>query len=241
MADAERVGFRPLYLQVREELTRRLIDGRWLPGQHIPSEILLAQELGVSQGTVRKALDEMTAEHLLVRRQGRGTFVAEPEDGRVLFQFFHLHPDSGDRAFPDSRILARETGPARPDEAKALALPASGPVHRIERLRFFGAHVVLVETVVLPLGRFAGIDDMPDPPNNIYRFYSERWGITIARASERLKAVGAAPKDAAVLGVPAGTPLLSIRRIALDLAAQPVELRLSRCLTEHTHYGAELR
>lgn len=240
MGERERVGFRPLYQQVREALTRRLIDGRWPPGHPLPSETELARDLGVSQGTVRKALDEMTAGHLLVRRQGRGTFVAEPEDGRVLFQFLRLHPDSGARAFPDSRVLARATGPATPDEATALALPDAAPVHRIERLRLFGPEAVLVETLVLPLARLAGIDVLPDPPNNIYRHYSVHWGITIARAHERLKAVAATPADAALLGVTPGTPLLAIRRIACDLTGQPVELRLSRCLTERTHYSADL-
>lgn len=237
----ETVGYKPLYVQVREGLTRRLIDGRWQPGQLIPSETELARELGVSQGTIRKALDEMTAEHLLVRRQGRGTFVAEPEDGRILFQFFHLFPDSGERSFPESRILARAAGTATADEARALGLPAEAPVYRIERLRFFADRLILVETLTLPAARFAGIAEAEELPNNIYRLYSERWGLTIARASERLKAIPASPADAAALEVAPGTPLLEIRRIARDLEGTPVELRVSRCLTGAVHYGVELR
>lgn len=100
------VGFRPLYRQVKDRLVRRIAEGRWLAGQVIPSEMQIAQELAVSQGTVRKALDEMTAENLLVRRQGRGTYVASHDDDRVLFQFFKLTRDGNPREFPDSEVLS---------------------------------------------------------------------------------------------------------------------------------------
>src|SRR5690606_120113 len=100
-------AYKPLYVQVRDTLVRRLIDGLWQPGQLIPSEIELAREVGVSQGTIRKALDAMTTENLLVRRQGRGTYVAEPEDGRMLFQFFRLVQDGVARSFPTSQVQSR--------------------------------------------------------------------------------------------------------------------------------------
>jgi GntR family transcriptional regulator len=210
-------AYKPLYVHVKEQLTRRLIDGVWQPGQLIPSEIELAREMGVSQGTVRKALDAMTAENLFVRRQGRGTFVAIPEDRRVLFQFFHLFPDTGEREFPDSTLVEREAGIAGPDAAAALGIGPGDPVHRFERVRALGGQPLLAETVTLPAARFPGFEALEAVPNNVYRLYSERWGITIARAAETLKAVAAAPGDAARLGVAAGVPLLAIRRVAFDL------------------------
>src|SRR3546814_14076323 len=76
-------GFKPLYQQVKDLLIGRLIGSYWKPGDLLPSEMQLAEELGVSQGTVRKALDEMTADNLLVRRQGRGTYVAEPDQEQI--------------------------------------------------------------------------------------------------------------------------------------------------------------
>src|SRR3954449_5070932 len=100
------IGFRPLYRQVRDTLVRRIADGVWRPGQLLPSEPELAVDLGVSQGTVRKALDEMAAENLVIRRQGRGTFVARHDDARILFQFFKLLPDSGEKRFPESCVLS---------------------------------------------------------------------------------------------------------------------------------------
>ena len=116
----EAIGFKPLYAQVRERLMRRLVDGEWSPGMLLPSEIELARQLSVSQGTVRKALDSMTADNLLLRRQGRGTYVAEPEESRILFQFFRLSPDIGSPSFPDSKVLS--TGHAKPTRTETESL-----------------------------------------------------------------------------------------------------------------------
>jgi GntR family transcriptional regulator len=240
-AETAAFGYKPLYAQVRDSLVRRLIDGAWQPGQLIPSEIDLAREMGVSQGTIRKALDAMTGENLLVRRQGRGTFVAEPEDGRILFQFFRLMPDGGQRTFPESRILDRTRGQATESERERLDLGPTGTVIRIARVRTLLGRPAIVETITLPELRFARFDALPEVPNNVYRLYSERWGITIGHANEQLKAIGASPADAALLGCAAGTPLLEINRTAFDLEERPVEHRLSRCLTKALHYSSDLR
>jgi GntR family transcriptional regulator len=240
-AETAAFAYRPLYAQVRENLVRRLIDGAWQPGQLIPSEIDLAKELGVSQGTIRKALDAMTTENLLIRRQGRGTFVSEPEESRILFQFYRLVPDSGARSFPNSRILKRSLEAANEIERRELKIPAGGDVIRLERVRTVDEKPMIVETISLSSKRFAGFEGLPDVPNNVYRLYSERWGITIGRAGERLKAIAASKADARELGCPQGAPLLEINRVAYDLEGQPVELRLSRCLTDVVHYSSDLR
>ncbi len=241
MAETETLGYRPLYTQVRDQLVRRLVEGSWSPGMLIPSEMELARQLNVSQGTVRKALDTMTAENLLVRRQGRGTFVAQPEDSRILFQFFRLAPDAGEPAFPQSSVIRCHQTTATDAEAVSLEIAAKSPVWRIERLRSLQAKPVLVETITLPEARFPGFETVKDIPNNLYQLYSKRWGITIAQAEEKLKAIACAAKDAAHLGVRAGEPLLLIGRVARDLEGRPVELRWSRCLTSQFHYAVSLR
>lgn len=234
-------GFKPLYLQVKDSLVQRLIDGIWQPGQLIPSEFELARELGVSQGTVRKALDAMTVENLLLRRQGRGTFVAEPEDSRILFQFFRLVPDDAERRFPDTRSAQASRGKATRREAELLTLTEGDSIWRIERVRTFADEPLLSETITLPADRFPGFDEIGEIPNNVYRLYSQRWGITIGSASEQLKAVAAGAREAAALGCERGAPLLEITRVAYDLENRQTELRISRCLTDRAHYRSELR
>lgn len=236
------IGFKPLYAQVKDRLIRRLVDGTWQPGMNIPSEQELARQLSVSQGTVRKALDAMTAENLLVRRQGRGTFVAEPEDARILFQFFRLTAD--DRpdkdTFPQSRLLRWSREPATEAEAEALAIKPQSSVWRIERVRQIGGHSMIAETISIPTATYPGFEDLAEIPNNIYQLYSSRWGITIARADEQLKAILCDAGDSVTLGCDIGEPLLLITRIARDLESNPVELRCSRCLTSDMHYAVNL-
>lgn len=236
----ETLGFRPLYRQVKAIFVRRLVDGVWAPGAVLPSEGQLAAEIGVSQGTVRKALDELAAENLVVRRQGRGTFVAEHDERRILFQFFKLAPDRGEPRFPDSIVLSVTTCPADAAERTALDLAEGTPVVRIRRLRSFDGTPLIVETLSLPERLFPDLSAGPIP-NNLYGLYAGRYGITIANARERLKAVALGADDAAALGVAAGEPALQIDRIALSLDGTPVERRLSLCLTQEVHYLSDLR
>jgi GntR family transcriptional regulator len=237
---AEPLGFRPLYRQVKAIFIRRLVDGVWAPGASLPSEGQLAAEIGVSQGTVRKALDELAVENLLVRRQGRGTFVAEHDERRILFQFFKLVHDDGERRFPDSKVLGVDIGTADDAERQALELEAGAEIIRIRRLRAFETKPIILERLSLPQRVFPGLADNPIP-NNLYSLYAARYGVTIAHARERLKAVALAQDEAALLGANAGTPALRIDRVALSLDGSPVELRVSLCLTEEAHYLSDLR
>jgi GntR family transcriptional regulator len=236
----EQLGFRPLYRQVRDALIRRLVDGVWLPGEPLPSEMQLAAELKVSQGTVRKALDAMAAENLVIRRQGRGTFVARHDEERILFQFFRLVPDHGKRIFPDSEVQSCVTAKAAPAEREMLALPKDSHVVRIRRTRSIEDRPVIAELIVLPDALFPNLSEM-EIPNNLYGLYAMRFGIAIAITREKLKAIAATPEQASALGIAAGSPLLGIDRLALSLEQTPVEWRISACLTDTLHYESDLR
>lgn len=236
----EPLAFRPLHRQVRDMLVRRIIDGVWTPGSPLPSELQLAAELGVSQGTVRKALDAMAAENLLVRRQGRGTFVARPDEERVMFQFFKLASDAGPRSFPQSRVLAVAAAKPNAAERKALELAPDARVVRIRRLRSMDGAPAIAERISLPDALFPGLAAM-ELPNNLYGLYAMHFGVTVASTRERLKAVAASAVDAEALSIAAGAPVLEIDRLARSLGNRPVEWRVSVCLTEKLHYLSELR
>lgn len=233
------LGFRPLYRQVRDALVKRIADGTWQAGQGLPSEPEIARDLGVSPGTVRKALDAMAAEQLVVRRQGRGTFVATHDDARILFQFFKLIPDSGERQFPESRVLGLDIATDR-EAAAELKLKPSARVVRIDRVRSLIGQVCVVERICLPSALFPGIETR-DLPNNLYEVYATEFGVTIGRASERLKAVAATEREAGLLGIAPGHPLLRIDRTAFALDGRRAEWRVWLCRTESTHYLSDLR
>src|SRR5258705_994542 len=239
-AAAVALGYRPLYRQVKELLMKRLGDGSWLPGQLLPSEAEIAAELGVSPGTVRKALDEMSAESLVVRRQGRGTFVARHDEERILFQFFRLMPDSGERRFPEGRTLSIAVAKADDTVAAWLGIAPRGPVIAIERIRLLNDRPCIHERIVLPRSLFPRIE-RKELPNNLYAFYSAQYGVTIARGTERLKAVAANARQAELLHVKAGQAMLQVERVALSVDGTPAEWRLSVCLTESAHYLSDLK
>ena len=240
-AGGGQVDFKPLYAQVREDIIRRLADGQWQPGSMLPSEQELGRLLGVSQGTVRKALDSLASERILVRRQGRGTFVAEFEESRILFQFFRLFPNTGDRLFPMSKVLSCTRETATQAERDALGLGgAKVQVWRIERVRYFDSDPILVETICLPVERFPDFGDLPEIPNNVYQLYSKNYAISVARSSEKVTAVAATAHEAKHLVCPEGQPLLAIARLAYDVTDRPVEYRNSYCLTERVFYSPDV-
>jgi GntR family transcriptional regulator len=234
------LGFRPLYRQAKDVLVQRIAEGTWQPGQILPNEFEIAADLGVSQGTVRKALDEMTAENLLVRRQGRGTFVARHDEERILFQFFKLTPADGKRRFPESRVLDVRVVRASPEACSRLGLAAGDKVIQIERVRSLDGVTCIAEGMVLPHRLFPGLEDR-NLPNNLYELYASEFGVTVVRASERLKAIAAPPRVARHLDVSVGAPLLSVDRTAFGIGGAPVEWRVSICRTDEFHYLCDLR
>lgn len=238
--DVEPVGYRPLYRQVRDLLVKRIVERTWQPGQMIPSEPEIAQDLGVSQGTVRKALDEMTAENLLVRRQGRGTFVARHDEERVLFQFFKLARDDGAHRFPESNVFSVTREEADAEASEALELDEGDPIVRIGRVRSLDGMPRIVERIVLPARHFPGLEQR-ELPNNLYDMYATRFGVVIARGADRLKAVAASEEDAKRLQVAPGSPLLAVDRVAVTIDGRRAEWRVALCRTDTFHYRCDLR
>jgi len=139
-----RPSFRPLYEQIKILLTQSLVAGEWKPGEAIPSEMELAQRYQVSQGTVRKAIDELASEHIVVRRQGKGTYVASHNEPAYQFRFLRVLADSGDKGYPESRLVELKRAGytlliVEQNAARALAIADRGYVLELGRNRFEGA------------------------------------------------------------------------------------------------------
>lgn len=233
-------GYRPLYQQVREMFLRRIADQTWQPGEMLPSEQALAQEVGVSQGTVRKALDALAAENLVERRQGKGTYVAEVTAERSLFQFFRISRPGGERVTPGSGDADVEQRAATGDERRLLELEAGSEVITVVRPRLVDGSPSILEKIAVPAARFPDLLEK-ELPNALYAIYHSDYGINVLAANEELRAVAASPSDAAKLGLAAGAPILSIERVAYDIDGVPVEIRQSLCDTRHLVYAVTLR
>jgi GntR family transcriptional regulator len=235
-------GTTPLYREVKRLLTRALADGRWAPGEALPSESRLAATFGVSIGTLRKAVDELVAERVLVRRQGSGTFVATHGASRYLFHFFHVVPEDGDRVLPEPELLAFERGRATPDEAAKLGLAAGERVHRFSNLLRIAGAAVALDEIVLPHRIAPDLTErvLRERASTIYHLYQVRYGVNVVRAVERLRARIAARAEARTLELEPSAAVLEIRRLALTYHDRPVELRRSVVNTLHHEYFADI-
>jgi len=231
-------AFSPLYQQIKALLLRSLDQGEWKPGEAIPSETELALRFKVSQGTVRKAVDELAAEHLLMRRQGKGTFVSTHHEARVRFRFLRLAPSEGEPQPAESRILDCRRIRANMEVARILELKSGDPVVAIRRLISFSGMPTVVDDIYLPGGLFKGLtaELLGDYVGPLYGLFETEFGVSMVRADEKLRAVVADAEIAGLLNVLQTTPLLRADRISYTYADRPVELRTGFYLTNNYYY-----
>ncbi len=228
----------PLYQHVYDTIIARIVSGELGPGAMLPSEIDLGRELGVSQGTARKALTALEQRGILQRRQGRGTFVATTTPESDHFHFFRLRRADGSEATPKLESESVTRRDATPDEQAAFG---ETEVFEIVRGRSIDGKTIVREVSALPIGLFPGLSERSPLPNALYALYQQSYGIVISEADEQLKAVLAEEVDGEMMNVPVGAPLIEIRRRAIDISERVVELRLSRYLTADLHYAVTLR
>jgi GntR family transcriptional regulator len=233
-------GFRPLYRQVYDIVVRRVAQGEWRPGESLPSEQNLAKELGVSQGTIRKVFDALTAEKVLERHQGKGTFIAESTQERTQFRFFRLARPGGTRLTPSLGTEEARVRAARAIERERLELDRDARVVEISRVRHIEGVPAIRELIVLPAALFPGIEKQIPLPNSLYTLYQSGFGVTIVATHEELSAQPATVSDHEGLGIPTGTAILVIDRIAVDLTDRKIEWRMSRVSSKNLVYAVTL-
>jgi GntR family transcriptional regulator len=239
MNSAQSPSFQPLYLQIRELLTQSLDAGEWKPGEPIPSEIELASRFNVSQGTVRKAIDVLAAENIVVRRQGKGTFVAtHTEEKTSNFRFLRMRRDDGVDEYPKSRLIDLRRSKASAEIARLLQLRTGEAIVNLKRVLEFDGHPVILDDMVLPAALFRGLTRARYDAyrGSTYSFFETQFGVRMLRAEERIKAIAADATTASTLEVAVGEPILAIERIAYTYGDRPVEWRRGLCSTKKSHY-----
>lgn len=232
--------YRPLYRQVYDFLVKQIAEGAWRPAEVLPSEQALAAKLGVSQGTVRKALDALADEQLVERRQGKGTYVSEHTQERSLFRFFRLQTQEGQRAIPTSEDETVKRRVAKPNETRKLLLRPGAQVVEINRTRIVNGEPVVHEKIIVPVDLCPDIERKLPLPNALYQLYQQAYGHNIISAEEELRADLARRDDERRLRVAPGSALLHIERIAISLDGARIEWRISRCDTTHLVYAVTL-
>jgi len=240
----------PLWRLIRDSLESALAAGEYPAGTPLPSEAKLAARYGCSIGTIRRAVDELVAARALVRRQGRGTFVpdidamARPRpDGpdRTAYYFFHIRPRDGARVLPETELLAFRTGrPCPAWIARHLGIAPKTPMIVARNLQRIAGRAVAIDEIWLPQALFPGLDraTFAGREGTVYGLYQKRFGLSVIRTNERLRAVAAPPEVAAAFGLPPAAPVLRIERVAFAIGDRPVEMRISHADTrEHEYFN----
>ncbi|MBE0613223.1 MAG: GntR family transcriptional regulator [Burkholderiales bacterium] len=234
--------FSPLYRQIKGLIMQSLVSGEWRPGEVIPSEMELAVRYKVSQGTVRKAIDELSAEKHLLRRQGKGTFVATHDEARAQFRFLRLMPDVGEQEWPASLLLDCKRGRASAEVARLLELSAGDGVVIIRRVLSFGDEPTVFEQIYLPGTTFKNLsaEIFNEYKGSMYKLFETEFGTRMIRAEEKIRAMAADPNAAELLRVPMGAPLLCVERVAFSYGEKPVEFRRGFYRTDKHFYSNSL-
>lgn len=231
----------PLYKRVKSLLTQSLAAGEWKPNEAIPSEARLAERFDVSIGTVRKAIDELTAERILVRQQGRGTFVASHTQNRFLYHFYHVIGEDGIKRFPSPELLQFRRIRAESHVAGRLGLEKGARVIHARNLLRIEGEPVEVNDIYLNAESFEEMDRdvFSNRQGTIYQLYQERFGLNIIRTNEQLRAVAVAAPEARLLRLEENAPVLQVDRIAYTYHSEPVEYRCSLVNTTRHVYQSD--
>ncbi|MFM2035204.1 MAG: hypothetical protein RL459_469 [Pseudomonadota bacterium] len=238
-------SFSPLYLQIKALILKSLQAGDWKPGEAIPSEVELAVRYRVSQGTVRKAIDELASENLVIRKQGKGTFVATHAERQVQYRFLKLFTDQAaaiKEAPAQRKIIDCKRQRASAEVARAIGIRTGDPVLMVRRVLSFSGRPTILEELWLPGGPFKGLtaERLADDRGPMDAMFETEFGVRMVRAEEKIRAVLPDPTQCDLLQIPPGTPLLSVERVAFTYNDTPMELRRGLYLTDQHHYRNDL-
>lgn len=230
----------PLYKQVEERILQCLADGEWKHGEQLPTESQLAERFGVAVFTIRAGIGELTNANILVRKQGKGTFVARHSRLRQRHQFSHIHDTSGRQILPGRELITFSKGTATENEVTKLALSRNGKpaVCRLKMLSIDGGSTVATLDIVLPAKMFHGLtaNAVRNAQENLYAAYQDECGINVVRIEEHIHAALATIEDARALKVRPDSPVLRVERTAYTYRNLPVEYRIRIFNATKYHY-----
>ncbi len=233
----------PLWKQIRDELLGCLSQGSLRPGQLVPNEKTLVDLFSVSIGTVRKAIDSLEKDGVLVRKQGLGTFVCEHDDSSFLFKYFHIcTKDSNEREIPEVECVSFQTRAANSAEAKILKIPeGNNKVFDIYNSLAFNGKIHSIDKITIPIARFPLMtkEVFVNRHSTIYNLYQNKFNVFISKCSERVTAGTAKKNIADMLGIDEGESILKIRRTGYSFHNEIVELRTSYVNTKGVEYIRE--
>ena len=238
--DGFATGAGPLYLQLQRRIADAMAHGILAPGSSLPAERDIAAMTGLSRVTVRKAVEALVAQGLLIQKRGSGTYVA-PKVERLEQALSLLTSFTEDMARRGKSVesvwISRSIQPPTPEEVMALGLGGGDRVARLERVRRSDGIPLAIERASIPT------HVLPDPEAVETSLYAllETSGHRPVRAVQRISAANLGPRDAELLGVPPGAAGLRIERIGYLANGRVVEFTRSLYRGDAYDFAVELK
>jgi GntR family transcriptional regulator len=219
----------PLYIQIADELISRIESGDLQPGTQLAPERDLSAELNVNRMTLRRALQVLQSQGLIIRKHGVGTFISETKIERQMETIFRFTSGMQNRGFtPGTKLIWVNTIEAEQKIAKDLAIPSHGRVYDILRLRSINQEPVMIESYKIPLSRFPGLEKFDLENRSIYEIIEVEFGVKIARNRQSFEPITATRFEADLLQVKVGSALMLENRLSYDAENQPIEFGKDR-------------
>lgn len=233
------LGVPSLYREVKRQMLVALVANEWQAGEAIPAEKHLCERFGVSIGTLRKAIDDLVTENILIRHQGRGTFVAVHNRDQHLFRFFNVVPHDGKKNYPHTKLLSFAKGKSDKITSEKLAIKKNAKIFQFVNVLSVNDIPASLDEIALPERLFEGMTEaqLRNRPSTLYHLYQVEFGLNVIRIEERLRAVISTATQAQLLGLKTGAPLLRIARVAFSYDNRPIEWRIVYVNTQHFEYS----
>ncbi len=232
----------PLHVQVTQALRDQIVRGAWKPGDRVPGDLELCSELGISRTTIRQALAEMAHEGWVVRERGRGTFVAPPKlTETAVERLSGFFEDMVALGYPPiSQVLHQEDRPADEQIAARLNVRPGTRIVEIERLRFVEDEPVVLTTTYLPLALAPGLATADLTRRSLYEYLETECGLTLARGQRTIEAVAADVRQARLLRIRKGAPLVYLQSVSYLADGRPIEYYRALHRGDRSRFEVEL-
>jgi len=232
----------PYYVQMKDAIKQQIDHGHWHPGDIVPGEPELCRMFDVSRSVVRQALKELSYEGLVVRQKGKGTFVAEPKINESLVQkLTGFYQDMIDRGLdPVTQVLNQEVIPASSKIASRLSVQLGDPIVQIDRLRLIQGEPIVLVTTYIPQAVCPNLVKVDLSRGSLYAYLEGECNLTLARGRRTIEAVPANDREASLLGVKKGAPLILLESVTFLADGTPIEYYRALHRGDRSRFEVEL-
>lgn len=222
--------------QLKRSMLEKIATGEWAPGNQIPPEHRLSKEYGISPGTVRRALEYLENYNFIVRQQGRGTFVADPDCPETMLHFDRLRSEGGSAIKQYFEVLGDEVRAPSDEESEKLRLRSATRVRRIARRQFIADAPFLYDEIVFPLELFR-VSEAFDGSETSFFSMVRKSGVLLGHAEELVTVEQCHATAAYRLGLQNGAIVMRIRSLLYTIDGCPARWRDAYCLTNGVCYS----